>query len=55
MLAISVYHRPEDFFGIKPLLESLDLGYRFQLRKLVFHDLVTEVLLLCHIEEEEQE
>lgn len=53
ILAISVYHRPEDLFEIKPYLESLDLGYRFMVRKLVFHDLVSEVMLLGFINEKE--
>jgi hypothetical protein len=28
-LAISLYHRPEDFFSIPLWLDSLDCGYRF--------------------------
>lgn len=33
VLVISLYHNPVDFFEIKPLLESLDLGYRFMVRR----------------------
>lgn len=51
VLSIAVYHDPKDLFEIKPFLESLDLGYRFMVRKLVYHDLVTEVVLLGYTEE----
>lgn len=50
VLSIAVYHDPKDLFEIKPLLESMDLGYRFMVRKLVYHDLVTEVVLLGYPE-----
>lgn len=33
ILIISLYHNPVDFFEIKPLLESLDLGYKFMVRR----------------------
>lgn len=49
ILLISVYHLPKDFFEIKPLLESLGLGYKFMFRKLVFHDPLTEVSLIGYI------
>lgn len=32
ILLISIYHRPEDFFEIKPLIESWKLGYKFMIR-----------------------
>ncbi len=32
ILLISIYHKPEDFFGIKPLIESWGLGYDFMIR-----------------------
>ena len=51
LLCISIYHHPQDFFEIKPFIESLKLRYRFMVRKLVFHDLVTEVSLLGYCEE----
>lgn len=50
ILSIAVYHDPKDLFEIKPLLETLNLGYRFMVRKLVYHDLVTEVVLLGYVE-----
>lgn len=33
VLVISLYHNPVDFFEIKPLLESLDLDYKFMVRR----------------------
>ena len=32
VLLISIYHTPEDFFEIKPVVESWKLGYRFAIR-----------------------
>jgi len=32
ILLISIYHRPEDFFEIKPLIDSWGLGYNFMIR-----------------------
>lgn len=31
LLLICVYHKPKDFFEIKPLIESLNLGYKFKI------------------------
>lgn len=50
VLSISVYHNPRDLFEIKPLIEGLNLNYHFMVRKLVYHDLVTEVVLLGYSE-----
>lgn len=30
LLLICIYHKPKDFFEIKPLIESLNLGYKFK-------------------------
>ena len=38
ILAISIYHNIEQFFGVKIFLENLDLGYNFEIKKLsIFH------------------
>lgn len=38
ILAISIYHNIEQFFGVKALLENLNLGYNFRVLKLsIFH------------------
>lgn len=49
--SISIDHLPKDFFEIKPMLEAMNLGYKFSVRKLVFHDLTTEVTLMEYVEE----
>jgi hypothetical protein len=36
-LAISLYHRPEDFFVIPLWLDALGLGYRFHLDHYSIH------------------
>lgn len=33
ILVLSIYHSADDFFGIKPFIEDLKLGYRFKLFK----------------------
>lgn len=33
ILVLSIYHSADDFFGIKPFIEDLGLGYRFRLFK----------------------
>lgn len=33
IMVLSIYHSADDFFGIKPFIESLNLGYRFKLFK----------------------
>lgn len=33
ILVLSIYHSADDFFGIKPFIEDLELGYRFRLFK----------------------
>ena len=33
IMVLSIYHSADDFFGIKPFIESLDLGYRFRIFK----------------------
>ena len=33
VMAIAIYHRPEDFFELKDIIKSLNPGYRFMIRK----------------------
>lgn len=49
-LLISIYHNAEDFFGIKPLIESWNLGYIFSIHKPLDISVSREVLLLCETE-----
>lgn len=33
ILLFSIYHTPDDFFELKPMIEKLDLGYNFKISK----------------------
>jgi FkbM family methyltransferase len=48
-LSISIYHNSDDFFNIKPLLESLDLGYKFKISKAADGNIVTETALIAEV------
>ncbi|WP_080570279.1 FkbM family methyltransferase [Agrobacterium tumefaciens] len=47
ILSISVYHRPEDMFEIKPFLEECNLGYRFIAQHQNPFDPIYETVLLA--------
>jgi FkbM family methyltransferase len=47
VMLLSIYHNPDDYFGIKPLIEDMDLGYRFRIFKPMYRDVITETLLIC--------
>ena len=45
-LIISIYHSYEDFFEIKPMIESWNLGYKFSIKKgSEFHEIVGTLLI----------
>lgn len=48
VLLISIYHTGKDFFEIKPLLEDLNLGYKFMIRKINPNSPIGEVMLIAH-------
>ena len=48
VMLISIYHTPKDFFEIKPLIESLNLNYKFKIRKLSPERLHCETMLICY-------
>ena len=48
-MLISIYHQPSDYFGIKPLIESWNLGYVFKIHKGVDLSLTTETALFCEV------
>ena len=48
-MLISIYHQASDYFEIKPLIESWDLGYKLQVCKGVDFSLVAETVLLCEV------
>jgi len=49
-LLLSIYHNADDFFGIKPLIESWNLGYQFRIHKPLDFSISREVLLICEVE-----
>lgn len=48
-MLISIYHQPSDYFGIKPLIESWNLGYKFKICKGVDLTLIDETVLFCEV------
>lgn len=50
VLAISIYHGPEDFFTIKPWLETICPQYRYIIKKASPFALTGETMLLAYID-----
>ena len=48
-MLISIYHQASDFFGIKPFLESLNLGYTFKIHKPIDWSVSGETVLFCEV------
>lgn len=48
-MLISIYHQASDFFAIKPLLESWNLGYEFHLYKPIDGYISLETYLFCEM------
>ena len=48
-MLLSIYHSGGDYFGIKPLIESWNLGYSFKIHKGVDLNITTETALFCEI------
>lgn len=46
-MLISIYHQASDFFEIKPMIESWNLGYSFKIIKPIDHSIVDECALFC--------
>ena len=47
LLFISIYHNVADFFEIKPWIQSLDLGYEFEIVKEQPWTFVADTVLQC--------
>lgn len=47
ILMISIYHTAEDLFTIKPLIESLNLGYKFKIRKSSKPSILDDTILIA--------
>lgn len=48
-MILSIYHNASDFFSIKPIIESWNLGYNFQIMHPVDGGLWGETVLICEI------
>lgn len=48
-MLISIYHQASDFFEIKPMIESWNLGYSFKIIKPIDYSVVTECALFCEV------
>ena len=49
VLLMSIYHNADDFFNIKPMIESWNLGYKFRIHKLIDYSVSREVLLIAEV------
>jgi FkbM family methyltransferase len=49
ILIISIYHSYDDFFQIKPFIENLDLGYKFDFFKGIDASVWASTMLLCEM------
>ena len=52
ILLISIYHNADDFFEIKPMLESMNLGYTFKIYHPPIRSLSGETLLIAEVPRE---
>lgn len=48
-MLLSIYHQPSDYFGIKPLIESWNLGYKFKIHKGVDLGVTGDTALFCEV------
>ena len=51
VMLISIYHTPKDFFEIKPFIESLNLNYKFKIRKCSPDTIYFETMLIAYPKE----
>ncbi|MCL2360841.1 MAG: FkbM family methyltransferase [Defluviitaleaceae bacterium] len=48
-LIISLYHNANDFYNIKPIIESWDLGYKFKIHKALNGSIITDTELIAEV------
>ncbi len=48
-MILSIYHQASDFFDIKPMLESWNLGYTFRIYKPIDGNISLETTLMCEV------
>ncbi len=51
-LALSIYHKVEDLFAIKIIVDNLNLGYKFKVKRTYDGLIYNETLLLCEVEKQ---
>ncbi len=49
ILLLSIYHNSSDFFSIKPMVESWNLGYTFKIHKPTISNITGETLLIAEV------
>jgi FkbM family methyltransferase len=49
VLVLSIYHNWSDFFDIKPMIESWNLGYKFKIVKPIDGAILAETLLIAEV------
>jgi len=54
VLILVIYHNPEQFFEMKPMLESWNLGYKFVIRKQMGGAHLIETTLIAYPQELEE-
>ncbi len=48
-MLLSIYHQASDYFGIKPLIESWNLGYTFKIHQGIDYSIPVETALFCEV------
>ena len=48
-MLLSIYHQGSDYFGIKPLIESWNLGYKFKIHQSIDYAIPVETALFCEV------
>ena len=51
ILALAFYHTPEEYYELKPYLESLNLGYKFMIRRSCFSLPLCDTILVAYPQE----
>ena len=47
-MVISIYHNESDFFDIKPIVESYNADYGFNIVKMIPYIVAYEIVLFCY-------
>lgn len=51
VMSLCIYHNPEQFFELKPMLESWELNYKFMIRRLLMGTSFAETTLIAYPKE----